>query len=134
MLELNLECSTDFNLPLAPCLQKLFISSIQFSAPSAGQLPDSLHHIGISFDRGGEDAVAYPFENFDLSSLPRGLRTLELHGLVSKWGMGGRVEKLIKITGTPPPCLHTVLTDNEDAIDKHLFSPACKFGPGKGWR
>ena len=45
--------------------------------------------------------------------------------------MGGRVEKLIKITGTPPPCLHTVLTDNEDAIDKHLFSPLANLARGK---
>ena len=139
LLELNLECSPEFILPTRcqwpPVLQKLLISSIQFSAPSAGQLPDSLHHIGIDFSNSCcEDAVAYPFENFDLSSLPRRLRTLELYGLVSEeWGMVGCVKKLIKIIGTPPPSLHTVLTDSEDAIDRHSFSPSCKFGLGEKW-
>ena len=138
LLELNLECSPEFILPTRcqwpPVLQKLLISSIQLSAPSAGQLPDSLHHIGIDFSKACcEDGVAYPFENFDMSSLPRGLRTLELYGLVSgnEWSMGGK--KLIKIIGTPPPSLHTVLTDNEDAIDRHSFSPSCNFGRGKKW-
>ena len=128
LLELKLDCSPEFILPTRcqwpKSLQKLFVNSIQFRAPSVGRLPDSLQHLGIDFSRGGiEDAVEYPYENFDLSSLPRGLHSLELIGLCP-WGQ----QRKVKCTGTPPPSVHTVLTDSEEAFDPHSFPPSCKFG------
>ena len=86
-------------------------------------MTDSLQHLGITFCGGDEDAVEYSYENFDLSSLPRGLHSLKLAGL-SQWD----ANKMIKFIGAPPPSLHTVLTDNEKAFDRNLFPPSSKFG------
>jgi len=127
LLELKLDCSPEFVLPTRcrwPAgLQKLFLKSIQFSAPSAGRLPDSLQHLVIDLRRGGEGSSEYPYENFDLSSLPRGLHSLELIG-PDQW----RQKPKVKCTGAPPPSVLAVLTDNEEAFDRHSFPPSCKFG------
>jgi hypothetical protein len=133
LLELKLGCSPEFILPTRcqwPAgLQKLFLNSIQFNAPSAGRLPDSLQHLGIDFRKGGEGSVGYQHENFDMSSLPRGLRFLELLGLCpDAWGLKF---KKVKCTGAPPPSVLAVLTDNEEAFDPHSFPPSCKFGDGE---
>ena len=131
LLELKLDCS-----PVLPTRcqwpagwQKLFLNSIQFNAPSAGRLPDSLQHLGIDFRKGGEGSVGYQYENFDMSSLPCGLRFLELIGLCpDAWGLKF---KKVKCIGAPPPSVLAVLTDNEEAFDPHSFSPSCKFGDGE---
>jgi hypothetical protein len=133
LLELKLDCSPEFILPTRyqwPAgLQKLFLNHIQFSAPSAGRLPDSLQHLGIDLRRGGEGSLGYPYENFDLSSLPRGLRFLELIGLCpDAWGLKF---KKVKCIGAPPPSVLAVLTDHEEAFDPHSFPPSCKFGDGE---
>lgn len=129
LLELKLDCSPEFVLPTRcewPAgLQKLLLNSIQFSAPSAGRLPDSLQYLGIDLRRGGEGSGEYQYENFDLSSLPRGLHSLELIGLEQgAWGL----KQKVKCIGAPPPCMLAVLTDNEEAFDRHSFEPFCEFG------
>jgi hypothetical protein len=132
LLELKLDCSPEFILPTScqwPAgLQKLLLNHIQFRAPSAGRLPDSLQYLGIDLRRGGESSEGYQYENFDLSSLPRGLLSLELIGLrQGAWGLNQKV----KCIGAPPPSVLAVLTDNEEAFDPHSFPPSCKFGNGE---
>jgi hypothetical protein len=126
LLELKLGPSPEFVLPTRcrwpPGLQKLFLRSIQFRAPSAGLLPDSLQHFGIDFEKGESDLVGYPFSNFDMSSLPRGLKCLEFLG-IKQYN-----RDTIKITGAAPLSVHTVLTNNMAAVNRHSFPLSCKFG------
>ncbi len=123
LLELKIGCSPAFILPTRcrwpPGLQKLFVRSIKFCAPSAGLLPDSLQYFGVKFSDGCEDEEEYPFSNFDVSSLPRGLKLLEVID---------SPHDAFKITGTAPPLVHTVLVDDETAVDRNLFPISCKFG------
>ncbi len=120
LLELKLGSSPGFILPnrcrWPPGLQKLFVRDIQFSAPSAGLLPNSLQHFGIDFSKDAEDGMEYPFNEFDVSSLPRGLKRLEVIGIDA-----------IKIIGTPPPTLQTVITNDVASFDRYSFPLGCNF-------
>jgi hypothetical protein len=79
LLELKIGCSPAFIRPTRcrwpPGLKNLFVKSIKFCAPSVGLLPDSLQYFGVKFSDGCEDEEVHPFSNFDISSLPRGLKT-----------------------------------------------------------
>jgi hypothetical protein len=80
LLELKLGSSPAFILPNRcrwPSGLKLFVRGIQFSSPSAGLLPHSLQHFGIDFSGDSDDRIEYPFSEFDLPSLPRGLKCLK---------------------------------------------------------
>jgi hypothetical protein len=129
LLELKIGCSPALILPTRcrwpPGLQKLFVRSIKFSAPSVGLLPDSLQYFGVKFSDGCEDEEVYPFSNFDISSLPRGLKHLEvIHNC----------HDTVRIIGTVPPLMHTVLTDDATAVDRHLFPVTCNFdGESDEW-
>ncbi len=134
LLELKLGSSPEFTLPnrcrWPPGLNKLLIRGIQFCAPSAGILPNSLQHLGIDFSNEVEDGMEYPFDEFDMTSLPRGLKCLEVIGIDA-----------IKIIGTAPPALQTVITDDVASFDRHSFPLSCNFvtykrtynSEGDGW-